>query len=151
MQHVLKLLCCYLMSPYCLWERKIFCNCTDGEFKKIEMYKACTLPQEFASVFTQLWSSSQAEKKGASNSVVGLIFGCFALVNFLSSLVLGNYVSMIEAVTYFCDDMGWYMKTVLWGWEKQCLSSVALLQACVCSNWNLAIQLKSGLCLVSTT
>lgn len=55
----------------------------------------------------------QAEKKGASNTVVGLIFGCFALVNFWTSLILGNYVSIIEAVTYFCDDTGSYMKTVL--------------------------------------
>lgn len=55
----------------------------------------------------------QAEKKGASNTFIGLIFGCFALVNFLTSLIWGNYVSIIEAVTYFCDDTSWYMKTIL--------------------------------------
>ncbi|NXO66347.1 S18B1 protein, partial [Phainopepla nitens] len=40
---------------------------------------------------------SEAEKKGASNTIVGLIFGCFALFNFLASLILGNYLSQIGA------------------------------------------------------
>ncbi|NXJ77746.1 S18B1 protein, partial [Trogon melanurus] len=40
---------------------------------------------------------SEAEKKGVGNTVVGLIFGCFALVNFLAALVLGNYLTHIGA------------------------------------------------------
>ncbi|XP_064025412.1 MFS-type transporter SLC18B1 isoform X2 [Pogoniulus pusillus] len=40
---------------------------------------------------------AEAEKKGASNTIVGMIFGCFALVNFLSSLILGNYITQIGA------------------------------------------------------
>ncbi|XP_027489832.1 MFS-type transporter SLC18B1 isoform X1 [Corapipo altera] len=44
---------------------------------------------------------SEAEKKGASNTIVGLIFGCFALFNFLSSLILGNYLTHIGAKFMF--------------------------------------------------
>lgn len=73
----------------------------------------CYSPEEFASIFTGCDLFLQAEKKGASNTIVGLIFGCFALVNFSTSLILGNYVSIIAAVTYFCDDTGCYMKIVL--------------------------------------
>ncbi|XP_046769952.1 MFS-type transporter SLC18B1 isoform X1 [Gallus gallus] len=47
----------------------------------------------------------EAEKKGASNTVVGLIFGCFALVNFLSSLILGNYLTKIGAKFMFVAGM----------------------------------------------
>ncbi|XP_026702041.1 MFS-type transporter SLC18B1 isoform X2 [Athene cunicularia] len=48
---------------------------------------------------------SEAEKKGASNTVVGLIFGCFALINFLSSLILGNYLTRIGANFMFVAGM----------------------------------------------
>ncbi|NXI54942.1 S18B1 protein, partial [Chloroceryle aenea] len=48
---------------------------------------------------------TEAEKKGASNTVVGLIFGCFALVNFLTSLVLGNYLTHIGAKFMFVAGM----------------------------------------------
>lgn len=39
-------------------------------------------------------------KKGLSNTVIGFIFGCFALFNFLSSLICGKYVSMARAIIY---------------------------------------------------
>ncbi|XP_068003366.1 MFS-type transporter SLC18B1 isoform X1 [Melanerpes formicivorus] len=48
---------------------------------------------------------TEAEKKGASNTVVGMIFGCFALVNFLSSLILGNYLTEIGAKFMFVSGM----------------------------------------------
>ncbi|XP_031957652.1 MFS-type transporter SLC18B1 isoform X4 [Corvus moneduloides] len=48
---------------------------------------------------------SEAEKKGASNTIVGLIFGCFALFNFLTSLILGNYLSQIGAKFIFVAGM----------------------------------------------
>lgn len=38
--------------------------------------------------------SIQAVKKGASQTVIGLIFGCYALCNLMGSLVLGKYVSI---------------------------------------------------------
>ncbi|NXO20589.1 S18B1 protein, partial [Cisticola juncidis] len=48
---------------------------------------------------------SEAEKKGASNTIVGLIFGCFALFNFLTSIILGNYLSQIGAKFMFVAGM----------------------------------------------
>ncbi|XP_010876803.1 MFS-type transporter SLC18B1 isoform X1 [Esox lucius] len=40
---------------------------------------------------------SEALKKGASQTVVGLIFGCYALCNLVGSLVLGKYIVQIGA------------------------------------------------------
>uniref|UniRef100_A0A3P9ISU3 Solute carrier family 18 member B1 n=1 Tax=Oryzias latipes TaxID=8090 RepID=A0A3P9ISU3_ORYLA len=37
----------------------------------------------------------QAVKKGASQTVVGLIFGCYAICNLIGSLVLGRYIVQI--------------------------------------------------------
>ncbi|XP_014795288.1 PREDICTED: MFS-type transporter SLC18B1 [Calidris pugnax] len=48
---------------------------------------------------------TEAEKKGASNTVVGMIFGCFALCNFLTSLILGNYLTQIGAKFMFVSGM----------------------------------------------
>ncbi|NXG41919.1 S18B1 protein, partial [Psilopogon haemacephalus] len=48
---------------------------------------------------------TEAEKKGANNTLVGMIFGCFALVNFLSSLILGNYLTQIGAKFMFVSGM----------------------------------------------
>uniref|UniRef100_A0A452VJH0 Solute carrier family 18 member B1 n=1 Tax=Ursus maritimus TaxID=29073 RepID=A0A452VJH0_URSMA len=36
----------------------------------------------------------EAEKKGVSNTVTGMIFGCYALFDLLASLVFGKYVSI---------------------------------------------------------
>ncbi|XP_038252200.1 MFS-type transporter SLC18B1 isoform X5 [Dermochelys coriacea] len=47
----------------------------------------------------------QAEKKGASDTVVGLIFGCFALSNFLTSLIVGNYLVQMGAKFMFVAGM----------------------------------------------
>ncbi|KYO19024.1 MFS-type transporter SLC18B1 isoform B [Alligator mississippiensis] len=47
----------------------------------------------------------EALKKGASNTVVGLIFGCFALFNFLTSLILGKYLVQIGAKFMFVTGM----------------------------------------------
>ncbi|XP_044867072.1 MFS-type transporter SLC18B1-like isoform X6 [Mauremys mutica] len=47
----------------------------------------------------------EAEKKGASDTVVGLIFGCFALSNFLTSLIVGNYLVQIGAKFTFVAGM----------------------------------------------
>ncbi|XP_025928588.1 MFS-type transporter SLC18B1 isoform X4 [Apteryx rowi] len=48
---------------------------------------------------------AEAEKKGASNTIVGMIFGCFALFNFLTSLILGNYLTQIGAKFMFVAGM----------------------------------------------
>ncbi|KAL8186536.1 UNVERIFIED_CONTAM: hypothetical protein K2H54_073584 [Gekko kuhli] len=39
----------------------------------------------------------EAEKKGASSTIVGLIFGCFSICNFFSSLIVGKYLVQIGA------------------------------------------------------
>uniref|UniRef100_A0A8C7D0P7 Solute carrier family 18 member B1 n=1 Tax=Oncorhynchus kisutch TaxID=8019 RepID=A0A8C7D0P7_ONCKI len=40
---------------------------------------------------------NEAMKKGASQTVIGLIFGCYALCNLMGSLVLGKYIVQIGA------------------------------------------------------
>lgn len=47
----------------------------------------------------------EAEQKGASNTVVGLIFGCFSICNFFSSLILGRYLVQIGAKFMFLSGM----------------------------------------------
>ncbi|XP_077477175.1 MFS-type transporter SLC18B1 [Stigmatopora argus] len=39
----------------------------------------------------------EAEKKGASQTVVGVIFGCYAVSNLIGSLILGRYIVQIGA------------------------------------------------------
>nr|XP_051710284.1 MFS-type transporter SLC18B1 isoform X2 [Oryctolagus cuniculus] len=43
----------------------------------------------------------EAEKKGASNTVIGMIFGCYALFDLLASLVFGKYLVHIGAKFVF--------------------------------------------------
>lgn len=40
---------------------------------------------------------NEAEKKGASQTVIGLIFGCYAACNLIGSLILGRYIVQIGA------------------------------------------------------
>ncbi|XP_075453460.1 MFS-type transporter SLC18B1 isoform X3 [Ascaphus truei] len=47
----------------------------------------------------------EAIKKGASNTMIGWIFGCFALFNFLTSLILGKYLVQIGAKFMFVTGM----------------------------------------------
>ncbi|XP_059970990.1 MFS-type transporter SLC18B1 isoform X4 [Mesoplodon densirostris] len=47
----------------------------------------------------------EAEKKGASNTVIGMIFGCYALFNLLASLVFGKYLLHIGAKFMFVAGM----------------------------------------------
>ncbi|KAM9679331.1 MFS-type transporter SLC18B1 isoform 2-T2 [Dama dama] len=47
----------------------------------------------------------EAEKKGASNTVIGMIFGCYALFDFLASLVFGKYLVHIGAKFMFVAGM----------------------------------------------
>ncbi|XP_072355858.1 MFS-type transporter SLC18B1 isoform X2 [Scyliorhinus torazame] len=58
----------------------------------------------------------EAEKKGASASIVGMIFGCFALIELLFSLILGKYIVQIGAKFMFLVGLsisGWC--TILFG------------------------------------
>ncbi|XP_033091313.1 MFS-type transporter SLC18B1 isoform X7 [Trachypithecus francoisi] len=43
----------------------------------------------------------EAEKKGTSNTIIGMIFGCFALFELLACLVFGNYLVHIGAKFMF--------------------------------------------------
>ena len=47
----------------------------------------------------------QAAKKGASQTIIGLIFSCFELWIFLSAPIFGNFVSIILYNMYWV--MGW--------------------------------------------
>ncbi|GAB5571904.1 MFS-type transporter SLC18B1 isoform X2 [Prionailurus iriomotensis] len=49
--------------------------------------------------------SDCAEKKGASNTVTGMIFGCYALFDLLASLVFGKYLVHIGAKFMFVAGM----------------------------------------------
>ncbi|KAK7835383.1 hypothetical protein U0070_017919 [Myodes glareolus] len=47
----------------------------------------------------------EAEKKGASNTMIGAIFGCYALFELLASLVFGKYLVQIGAKFMFIAGM----------------------------------------------
>lgn len=47
----------------------------------------------------------EAEKKGVSNTIIGMIFGCYALFDFLSSLLFGKYLVNIGAKFMFVAGM----------------------------------------------
>lgn len=47
----------------------------------------------------------EAEKKGASNTMIGAIFGCYALFELLASLVFGKYLVQIGAKFMFISGM----------------------------------------------
>ncbi|KAL3049723.1 hypothetical protein OYC64_009055 [Pagothenia borchgrevinki] len=40
---------------------------------------------------------TEAVKKGASQTVIGLIFGCYAVFNLIASLIMGKYIVQIGA------------------------------------------------------
>ncbi|XP_077000142.1 MFS-type transporter SLC18B1 isoform X2 [Tamandua tetradactyla] len=47
----------------------------------------------------------EAEKKGASNTAIGMIFGCYALFDLLASLIFGKYLVYIGAKFMFVAGM----------------------------------------------
>ncbi|XP_052607144.1 MFS-type transporter SLC18B1-like isoform X2 [Peromyscus californicus insignis] len=47
----------------------------------------------------------EAEKKGASNAMIGMIFGCYALFELVASLVFGKYLVQIGAKFMFIAGM----------------------------------------------
>ncbi|XP_006885076.1 PREDICTED: MFS-type transporter SLC18B1 [Elephantulus edwardii] len=49
--------------------------------------------------------SKEAEKKGASNTIIGMIFGCYAVFDLLASLVFGKYLVHIGAKFMFVAGM----------------------------------------------
>ncbi|XP_021114921.1 MFS-type transporter SLC18B1 isoform X3 [Heterocephalus glaber] len=55
--------------------------------------------------FVPISVASKAENKGASNTMIGVIFGCYALFEFLASLVFGKYLVHIGAKFMFIAGM----------------------------------------------
>lgn len=43
---------------------------------------------------------TEAEKKGATPTEVGLVFGCFQLVMFIACPLYGNFVSIVTMMQY---------------------------------------------------
>ncbi|KAM9316680.1 MFS-type transporter SLC18B1 [Gastrophryne carolinensis] len=73
----------------------------------------------------------EATKKGVSNTVIGLIFGCFAVCNFLSSLILGKYLVQIGAKFMFVT--GLFVSgvaTVLFGFLDQAPDGTVFIVMC---------------------
>ncbi|XP_054578065.1 MFS-type transporter SLC18B1 isoform X5 [Eptesicus fuscus] len=63
----------------------------------------------------------EAEKKGASNTVIGMIFGCYALFELLASLFFGKYLVQIGAKFMFVSGM--FVSggvTILFGENNRC-------------------------------
>ncbi|XP_020483157.1 MFS-type transporter SLC18B1 [Labrus bergylta] len=74
---------------------------------------------------------NEAVKKGASQTIVGLIFGCYAVSNLIGSLILGNYIVQIGAkfmlvtglfVSSFC--------TILFGLLDRVPAGTAFITLC---------------------
>uniref|UniRef100_A0A452VJD0 Solute carrier family 18 member B1 n=1 Tax=Ursus maritimus TaxID=29073 RepID=A0A452VJD0_URSMA len=55
----------------------------------------------------------EAEKKGVSNTVTGMIFGCYALFDLLASLVFGKYLVQIGAKFMFVTELQFSLGNVL--------------------------------------
>uniref|UniRef100_A0A8D0HCA4 Solute carrier family 18 member B1 n=1 Tax=Sphenodon punctatus TaxID=8508 RepID=A0A8D0HCA4_SPHPU len=74
---------------------------------------------------------TEAKKKGASNTVVGLIFGCFAFFNFFTSLLMGKYLVQIGAKFMFVAGM--FVSgcvTILFGLLDKAPDGIAFISLC---------------------
>ncbi|XP_069016729.1 MFS-type transporter SLC18B1 [Embiotoca jacksoni] len=74
---------------------------------------------------------SEAVKKGASQTVVGLIFGCYAVCNLIGSLILGRYIVQIGAK--FMLVMGLFVSsvcTVLFGLLDRAPAGATFITLC---------------------
>ncbi|XP_073431941.1 MFS-type transporter SLC18B1-like isoform X4 [Dendrobates tinctorius] len=73
----------------------------------------------------------EATKKGVSNTVIGLIFGCFALFNFLSSLILGKYIVQIGAKFMFVAGLSLSgVATILFGFLDKASEGTVFIALC---------------------
>lgn len=84
----------------CLFWNNNLWNCfTDKGYRRMILWSSSSIfSHTVANLSFQLFLFwfffLKAEKKGASNTVIGMIFGCYALFDFLASLVFGKYVSI---------------------------------------------------------
>ncbi|XP_073431932.1 MFS-type transporter SLC18B1 isoform X2 [Dendrobates tinctorius] len=73
----------------------------------------------------------EATKKGVSNTVIGLIFGCFALFYFLSSLILGKYIVQIGAKFMFVAGLSLSgVATILFGLLDKASEGTVFIALC---------------------
>ncbi|XP_026195232.1 MFS-type transporter SLC18B1 [Anabas testudineus] len=74
---------------------------------------------------------NEAVKKGASQTVVGLIFGCYAICNLIGSLILGKYI--VEIGAKFMLIMGLFVSsicTILFGLLDRVPAGPAFITLC---------------------
>lgn len=74
---------------------------------------------------------NEAVKKGASQTVIGLIFGCYAVCNLIGSLILGKYIVQIGAK--FMLIMGLFVSsacTIMFGLLNQVPAGPAFITLC---------------------
>ncbi|XP_054653128.1 MFS-type transporter SLC18B1 isoform X3 [Dunckerocampus dactyliophorus] len=74
----------------------------------------------------------EAEKKGASQMVVGIIFGCYAVSNLIGSLILGRYIVQIGAKMMLI--MGLFLSsgcTILFGLLDRVPAGPAFIALCI--------------------
>ncbi|XP_029685710.1 MFS-type transporter SLC18B1-like [Takifugu rubripes] len=74
---------------------------------------------------------NEAVKKGASQTVIGLIFGCYAICNLLGALILGKYIVQIGAK--FMLVMGLFVSsvcTILFGLLNRVPAGAAFISLC---------------------
>ncbi|XP_028653566.2 MFS-type transporter SLC18B1-like isoform X2 [Erpetoichthys calabaricus] len=74
----------------------------------------------------------EAEQKGVSETVIGLIFGCFALCDLLGSLVLGKFIVQIGAKFMLCA--GLFLSggcTILFGLLDKIPNEIPFILMCI--------------------
>ncbi|KAM9341078.1 MFS-type transporter SLC18B1 [Symphorus nematophorus] len=74
---------------------------------------------------------NEAVKKGASQTVIGLIFGCYAVCNLIGSLVLGKYIVQIGAKLMLV--MGLFVSsgcTIMFGLLNRVPAGAAFITLC---------------------
>ncbi|KAM3929964.1 MFS-type transporter SLC18B1 isoform 2-T2 [Leptodactylus fuscus] len=74
----------------------------------------------------------EAMKKGVSDTVIGIIFGCFAMCNFLSSLILGKYIVQIGAKFMFVAGLAFSgVATILFGLLDRAPDGTIFIVMCI--------------------
>uniref|UniRef100_A0A8C9W4V4 Solute carrier family 18 member B1 n=1 Tax=Scleropages formosus TaxID=113540 RepID=A0A8C9W4V4_SCLFO len=74
---------------------------------------------------------NEAEKKGVSQTVIGLIFGCYALCNLVASLILGKYI--VQIGPKFMLTSGLFVSsvcTILFGLLDRCHRTTPFIIMC---------------------
>ncbi|XP_051853725.1 MFS-type transporter SLC18B1 isoform X3 [Antechinus flavipes] len=92
------MMCYSILGPFFPNEKRI----TENNFPWCLVYRF--LLTKFESHYNTI-SSCTAQKKNVSNTVIGMIFGCFALFDLLSCLLFGKYLVHIGVKFMFVSGM----------------------------------------------